>query len=153
MVLHMIVSGSSTTLRKLAFCKTKGLDMTKYPSYSSTDLNITKLQPKWIFPLRHQEDVEGFFAQFPLDDVDENDRLSCQIHQFICSGGRPGLLRCRDLSTVVFSVEIGRENNQETTKLLSCLYQCVEACIMVDVADVYKALVFVPFSMVFTKYR
>lgn len=43
--IHMIVSGSGSELRKLAFCNLHNKDIKKYNAYTGMKLNITKLQP------------------------------------------------------------------------------------------------------------
>lgn len=47
--IHMIVSGNSSILRKLAVCELSNEEKIKYSSYTSVELNSTKLQPYWIY--------------------------------------------------------------------------------------------------------
>lgn len=48
---HIILSGSSTDLPKLAFATLTVDEKTQYPSFEGIDLNSTKLRPHWIFPI------------------------------------------------------------------------------------------------------
>lgn len=162
--IHIIVSGSSSTLRKLAFCKMKGLNKSEYPSFTGTDLNSTKLQPSWIYPLRIKEDVDRFFVQFPPKCLANDENPHRNIEQFILSGGRPGLLREDQLRNTIFSVKLGSKKNLTTEKVLSSIYQCVESFTNADSWDgansmsgeydsIYDALTQVPFATVLHTYR
>jgi GTPase SAR1 family protein len=86
---HIIVSGSSTNLRKLAFAKLLRNEetMLKYPSYEGKDLNSTKLRPHWIFPFVSWNDAKSFCQRFRQMENDED-----ILNKLIMSGGRPGIL-------------------------------------------------------------
>ena len=84
--IHCIVSGSSTILRRLAFVKYHG-PKEFYPSYGSTDLNSTKLQPYWIFPMQNAKDFKGYCSKVGMP-TDEN-----IAHRYLYSVGRPGLVK------------------------------------------------------------
>jgi len=120
--IHMIVSGSSSVLRVLAFAKLKLSDSVReeFPSYSRKDLNSTKLQPKWITVIKSACHFRAFCeANGGLDKIDA---------RYIYSGGRPGLiLENPDINSIPYSITSKgykyKENSPEFT-LLSCLLKC-----------------------------
>ena len=78
----LVVTGSGSELRRLAYGKFKG-DTSPYPNYYGRDLNSTKLQPVFMMPF---QDVSAFCelcAQYEIVDV---------VTAFCKSAGYPGLL-------------------------------------------------------------
>eukprot|EP01036_Dinobryon_divergens_P029706 gene29706-38837_t len=84
--IHCIVSGSSSILRRLVFATYHGPAAT-YPSYGRVDLNSTKLQPYWIYPMRKASDFRAYCERvcMPADG-----RIA---ERYLYSGGRPGLVK------------------------------------------------------------
>lgn len=129
---HVVVSGSCK-LCKLAFAKLKKSDVgdrSPYESYMSQNLNSTKLQPHWIVPITKPEDFRGLLRMKMPSLTEEVDI----VRHFICSGGRPGMLRMRsdlDSSSGLpqsmsnsFSAKDLATGNDIRTKILSCILQC-----------------------------
>lgn len=88
-VFHCIITGSSSCLRSLAFAKLAADEDTlkTYPSYrKGYDLNSTKLQPRWIYPLDGENDFRALCERYKVGQ-DENDL----VRRYLYSRGRPGL--------------------------------------------------------------
>lgn len=82
--IHCIVTGSSSCLRSLAFANLNPERESDFPSYGrKVDLNSTKLQPKWIFPIVQVQDFLELLNVRKLNDK--------AAMRYLCSGGRPGL--------------------------------------------------------------
>jgi len=93
---HCVVSGSSTVLRRLAFAKLATHEMPDFPSYKGIDLNSTKLQPSWIFPV-----ITAMEFRELVTKRGEKDQL---LERFLCSGGRPGLVDETDVDNIAYSL-------------------------------------------------
>ena len=68
--IHLIVTGSSSVLRALAFAKLQPSDCSTYPSDTKLDLNSTKLQPRWISVIKSAHDFRCFCKSHNLDRTD-----------------------------------------------------------------------------------
>lgn len=87
--IHAIVTGSSTDLRRLCFAKMKMAEAAdQYPNYRGVDLNSTKFQPQWIYPLVELKDFREFMQRFRPDVLEAE-----YAPAFFQSGGYPGLAR------------------------------------------------------------
>ena len=117
--IHLIVTGSSSVLRALAFAKLKPSDCSTYPSYTKLDLNSTKLQPRWISVIKSAHDFRCFCKSHNLDRTDL---------RYIYSGGRPGLIfEEPDLDNIPYSLTVKRHRYQpqsQEAKLMQCLLNC-----------------------------
>ena len=117
--IHLIVTGSSSVLRALAFAKLKPSDCSTYPSYTKLDLNSTKLQPRWISVIKSAHDFRCFCKSHNLDRTDL---------RYIYSGGRPGLIfEEPDLDNIPYSLIVKRHRYQPQSreaKLMQCLLNC-----------------------------
>jgi hypothetical protein len=121
-VVHIIVAGSSSMLRKLAFAKLSLANLSdeekeRYCSYEGKDLNSSKLQPHWIFPLRSADDFKEYCESNKFGDVEK---------RYLFSGGRIGLInKSPDLDAIPYSVSTKYGNGTEVKSiLLRCLYRC-----------------------------
>jgi hypothetical protein len=121
---HMIVSGSSTNLRKLAFAKLPRDEATRstYPSFEGIDLNSTKLRPHWIFPFVNWNDAKNFCQKFLVMDSTE-----AILEKFILGGGRPGIMLNveRDVPYSLNPDRLLRSQPKES-KILVALYECLQ---------------------------
>lgn len=121
---HCIVTGSSSSLRSLVFVKLKVAEERKYPSYSKKiDLNSTKLQPKWIFPMNEPSDFRSLLTLHFIDHCDI-------VERYIYSGGRPGLaLESCNLDDIPYSLTakylLHDSSNQSI--FLQCLVECMHS--------------------------
>eukprot|EP01036_Dinobryon_divergens_P031687 gene31687-41132_t len=114
--IHLIVTGSSSVLRALAFAKLKPSDCSTYPSYTKLDLNSTKLQPRWISVIKSAHDFRCFCKSHNLDRTDL---------RYIYSGGRPGLiLEEPDLENIPYSLRYRYKPQSREAKLMQCLLNC-----------------------------
>lgn len=157
--IHIVVSGSSSTSRKLAFCKTGGLNMSEYPSYAGVDLNSTKLQAQWIFPLRTNSDMHAFFERYPPKDQNRNVDNTRKAELFLLSGGRPGLMRDNSIeSSPIFNVQVSSQKSRSVHSILSSIYCTIESFVELAEGDgddsaVDAILRLVPISTALKTYR
>ena len=116
---HLIVTGSSSVLRALAFAKLKPSHCNTYPSYKRLDLNSTKLQPRWITAIKSANDFRCFCKLNNLDRMDL---------RYIYSGGRPGLIfEEPNLDKIPYSLTVKRQRYEpfsREAKLMQCLLSC-----------------------------
>lgn len=121
---HMIVSGSSTFLRKLVFAKLLVNEQTpfQYPSFERKDLNSTKLQPHWIFPIVDWSDAKYFCERFL--EINNPEQI---LKRFILGGGRPGLMifNTNDIPYTIDPSSLLQGDTVES-KIIHALYDCVE---------------------------
>eukprot|EP01038_Epipyxis_sp_PR26KG_P010339 gene10339-13890_t len=116
---HIIVTGSSSILRKLAFAKIPVEVESTYPSYDKSDLNSTKLQPQWIYPI-----VDGRqFAEMLTGMGINQDKFT---QQFINSAGRPGLA-IEVLNEIPYALTVkclSAASDSIESQILTSLYDC-----------------------------
>ncbi len=122
--IHCIVSGSSTMLRKLAFAKLSLLDAAqRYDSYELKDLNSTKFNPHWIYPIIDANEFRTMASQMEIKPTD------FALH-FLCSGGRPGLMDKNDINGSCYSVGSKQYLSNDTSleyHILSSIYDIADS--------------------------
>lgn len=121
--IHCIVTGSSSCLRALAFAKLPIEDACNYPSYTGIDLNSTKLQPKWIYPLYDANEFRQFVKSRNITEGDIAMR-------YIFSGGRPGLvIEPVTIDEIPYSLRVKHLLTDTTphSALLRGLFDCMES--------------------------
>lgn len=110
-------------MRSLAFAKLDSEKESDYPSYSrQIDLNSTKLQPKWIFPIVQASDFRKLLEIRYLDeDV---------ATRYFCSGGRPGLaFEVPNIDDIPYSLSakhLPADNSLQAT-VLNGIFDCMES--------------------------
>lgn len=82
-VSYWVLSGSSTHLRELVTAKLP-YPNPRFPNYKCLDLNGTKFQPVFIYPLYTKEDISAFCDRFPGEGK--------KSERYFRSGGMPSRL-------------------------------------------------------------
>ena len=127
--IHCIVTGSSSCLRTLAFAKLEPEKEALYKSYGrKIDLNSTKLQPKWIFPIT---EAKNFCELLKIRGIEVDDDVA---KRFFCSGGRPGLaIEPPNYDDIPYSLGVKTDlysQNSPRMIVLQSIFDCM---------DVFKA--------------
>lgn len=130
--IHCIVTGSSSRLRSLAFVKLPVEEEGNYPSYmAKIDLNSTKLQPKWIFPIYKANDFKELLHIRNI--CAQNIAL-----RYFCSGGRPGLaLEEANLNDICYSLTAKHLLNDvsQHAAVLRGLFDCMDSLSVMNTGD------------------
>lgn len=123
--IHCILTGSSSCLRALVFAKLEPEKEAEYKSYGrKVDLNSTKLQPKWIFPITEAKD---FCELLEMRGIEVDDDVA---KRFFFSGGRPGLAieppKYDDIPYYLGAKYLCSENSPLVI-VLQCIFDCMDS--------------------------
>jgi hypothetical protein len=130
--IHCILTGSSSCLRALAFANLEPEKEAQYRSYDrKVDLNSTKLQPKWIFPIVK---AKNFCKLLEIRGIEVDGHVA---KRFFCSGGRPGLAieppNYHDIPYSLGAKYLYSENSPRVIVLQS-IFDCIDS-FKADAAD------------------
>lgn len=121
-IFYCIVTGSSSVLRSLCFCKGKNVSKHDYPNYCGVDMNSTKLQPYWIYPFLEQESFKSIVS-YNKQIQWSNESDLCDILLSTCAV--PGLvMSCEHRFGVNYTLSL---KGNETHPLFQIL--CKQICV------------------------